>query len=252
MFCVNCGSYEPSGGPYCTQCGFRLDTIGATITETPQARQAANAPTTAFTPATDIAPDPLGAGYPVAGPYARPHRRRHGCAVGCLVTLLVVAAALAATWTFALQPALRSFASHSLQGNLAQMVEQTPPLPAQPAAQVTAWRLVLRPEDVTHTLDNALGPAVQANTTFVPDQMQVTLRGFGLSSTVSAVLRVSNGQLVLRDVNVTGPLSWVLPGQTIQADFNQALAALLAREHLRAISVTTRPTQIIAYFQPAS
>jgi hypothetical protein len=193
---------------------------------------------------------PRGNAY--AGAYSRVRRRRrHGCAVGCLATLLLLIVFVLATWSLLLQPALRGIADNALRTRLAQMAAQVPTLPSVPAARVTGWQLTIHPGDINQALDQTLRPIVQANTSFTSGQALVTFHALGLASTVSAAPTVRDGYLLLHNVQVTGPLSWVLPGQTIQADFNQALVSLMAREHLQATALTTTPSQLVVSFKSA-
>jgi|GEM_PF-4908280 hypothetical protein len=250
MFCVNCGSYETSGGPYCTRCGFRLDTVGAPLPDTSYTQGSSATPTAAFPSGASADPAlarnrsaPIGA--------SRQHRRRHGRAIGCLALLLLIAAALVAIWSLAVQPALRDLANSVLRSELARMADQVPPLPAVPASRVTGWELVLHPTDISQTLDGTFGSAVQANTTFTSGQIHLTFHILGLSSSVTATPDVQGGYLLLHNVQVTGPLSWALTGQAVQTDFNQTLALLLRRERLQATSLTINPDRLVVFFKPS-
>lgn len=194
-------------------------------------------------------------GPSVARPIPTSRRqRRRSWATGCLMTLQLLIVLLVILWPLVVQPALHHLVANDLRSGLTELVTQTPPLPSLPPSRVTAWTLVIHPQELDTSLDSslgAMGTIVRADTTLLPSRIVISLQALGISSTVSATPRVSGSLVLLTQVQITGPLSWILTSEEIQVDVNQAITALLTREGLQATGVTLHPTELIVTFIPA-
>ncbi len=159
-------------------------------------------------------------------------RRRGGCLIGCLVTLLILAILLLGGWIFALRP----LAQNQIDLALTKAVNQIPPtaalsppgtvvvhedavnnlivLNSAPSDPVQNVHMIITPSDVE--LDFQVQASIGTQTISVP-------------GSVTAVPQVSNGQLVVTQVQVSPVVALVVSPDELTTLIDRHLADAQAR-----------------------
>ena len=178
-------------------------------------------------------------GRPVTFPATestRPRRRRGGCLIGCLVTLLILAILVLGGWIFALRPYLHQLAQNQIDLALTNAVDQIPPTAALSPAGIVAVHenavnnlIVLNsaPSDPVQNVHLIITPS-DIELDF---QMQASIgtQTFSVPGSVTAVPQVSNGQLVVTQVQVSPIIALVMSPDELTTLMDSYLADAQAR-----------------------
>lgn len=159
-------------------------------------------------------------------PVQKPRRRRRGtgCALGCLTTLIVLALLLAAGWVFALRPYLNTMALTELDHAMTTAVDQ---IPAQ-ASQLPSGTSLPVADSTINTLIVAnlapSNPVKQPQTLITTQHISLSFQLYGYANTITAVPTVTNNHLTMTNVNISGPIGFVVSSDDIASLLNRHLA----------------------------
>lgn len=109
----------------------------------------------------------------------------------------------------------------SIQSAVQQSVAEQPELPVNEPIVVTEAEINER------VAGYELGPVDDLEVRLKPDGIDVDLSAYGLSGRYSAGVQVENGQLVLVDGALSGPLSLLVPTSEVEQIAGEALAGAL-------------------------
>ena len=191
----------------------------------PQAYQ----PTVAVSPSAGSLPS---AGAKFAAP-ALPTRRRRNRLVLVLIIVAAILLVLVAGWYLALRPVLHGVAQSQLDGVLTSSVNQITPIQVAliPPGRTT---VPLTETDMNNFIGSNMdssGPVQQIHMTITPTVVRLDLQTYGITSTVTGVPEVVNGQLVITNVTVQGIASVLLSPEELTATLNAHLRDAGLRLH---------------------
>lgn len=191
----------------------------------PQAYQ----PTMAVSPSAGSLPS-TGAGF--SSPALRTRRRRNLLALVLAIPVLILVV-LVAAWFLALRPVLHGLAQSQVDGVLTSAVNQITPLQMVliPPGRAT---LPLSETDMNNFIASNMdssGPVQQLHLTITPTVLRMDIQTYGLTSTVTGVPQVVNGQLVMTHVTVQGIASLLLSPDDLTATLNAHLQDAGLRLH---------------------
>lgn len=155
---------------------------------------------------------------------SRPPRRR-SCA-GCLVPLVLLVLVVAGVYLLVLRPQVGEFVGQQLGERLVggenavenQIGEQVGAALPGAIAALPSGEIVVSTEQANAYIaanPDALGPLDGATVQFLPDRVAADIQAFGTSSRASAGLAAQDGQIVLRDPQIEGPLGTLLSATTL-------------------------------------
>lgn len=155
---------------------------------------------------------------------SRPPRRR-SCA-GCLVPLVLLVLVVAGVYLLVLRPQMGEFVGQQLGERLVggenavenQIGEQVGAALPGAIAALPSGEIVVSTEQANAYIaanPDALGPLDGATVQFLPDRVAADIQAFGTSSRASAGLAAQDGQIVLRDPQIEGPLGTLLSATTL-------------------------------------
>lgn len=174
--------------------------------------------------------------------------RRGGCLRRSLATLLVLVLLLAGVWFLGVRPYIHSLVQNQFDRVLSSAVGQLDPTKA-------ALILPGVPLPITETLINNLivlnhspSDTVQdAHMRITPQEIRLDFSAYGFPSTITAVPRVVNGQLIASNVSVEGITSLVMSPDEMAALLDRHLADAQARIHrsVRSVSLQNGLVEIV-------
>ncbi len=149
-----------------------------------------------------------------------------------LAVLLVLALLLAGGWFFLLRPYLHGVAQNEVDGVFSSATNMINPLTV--AVVATSHRPVIITENDANNFialnSSQSDPIQQIHMSITPAGLQLEFQTYGLTSTITGVPRVVNGEIVMTDVTVQGPASLIMtPGELtheVNADLQQVSVAL--------------------------
>ena len=170
----------------------------------------------------------------------RPRRRRGGCLIGCLVTLLILAMLVLGGWIFALRP----LAQNQIDLALTNAVNQIPPTAAlSPPGTVVVHENAVNSLIVLNSAPS--DPVQNVHMIITPSdveldfqvQASIGTQTFSVPGSVTAVPQVSNGQLVVTQVQVSPLVALVVSPDELTTLIDKHLADAQARFKHRIMSV---------------
>lgn len=191
----------------------------------PQAYQ----PTVAVSPNAGSLPS-TGAGF--SSPALRTRRRRNRLAL-VLAIPVVILLVLVAAWFLALRPVLHGLALSQVDGDLTSVVNQITPVQMLliPPGRATVPLTEADMNNFIASNADSSGPVQQLHLTITPTVLQLDFQTYGLTSTVTGVPQVVNGQLVMTHVTVQGIASLLLSPDDLTATLNAHLQDAGSRLH---------------------
>ncbi|GAC1304310.1 MAG: hypothetical protein NVSMB27_43470 [Ktedonobacteraceae bacterium] len=173
----------------------------------------------------------------------RPRRRRRGCLAGSLITLIVVLVLVGGGWFLVIRPYVDNMAQSKLNGILDDAVNHIPPPVTQlPAGPVAVTERVLNNLLVLGSSPNDIVKNAQIHITSSAMNLQFDVYGF--TCTVSGVPVVSQGHLMVTNVNVQGIAALILTADEITALANRHLADAQARLNHPILSVNLKDQEL--------
>lgn len=173
----------------------------------------------------------------------RPRRRRGGCFFGFLTTLLILIVILGGLWFFVARPYLHNIAATELDQALASATAQIPAsaqqLPAGPIlVQETALNNLI-------TLNIAPSSPIQhAQSRITTSNIQFNFQAYGYLCTITGVPQASNGQLVMTNVSVQGPIALIMSADELTTLLNKHLAAAQQKIHHTILAVQLKNQEL--------
>jgi hypothetical protein len=149
-----------------------------------------------------------------------------------LAVLLVLLLVLAGGWFFVLRPYLHGLAQNEVDGVFSSATNLINPL-ALTAVATTHMPVIITENDANNFIalnSPQSDPLQQIHMSITPAGLQLTFQTYGLTSTITGVPRVVNGQIVMTNATVQGIASLIMsPDELtneVNADLQQVSAAL--------------------------
>lgn len=183
----------------------------------PQAYQ----PTIAVSPSPGSLPS---AGARFSAP-SIPARRRRNRLVPVLLIVVVFLLVVVAGWFLALRPVLHGLAQNQIDGVLTSAVNQISPaeLLLIPPGRATVPLTEAEMNNFIASNENPNDPVQQIHMTITPADLRLDFQTYGITSTVTGVPEVVNGQIVITQVTVQGIASLLLSPDELTATLNAHL-----------------------------
>jgi len=262
MNCTRCNTPLESEARFCRNCGFPVSDvvsqpasgnagqvnqqgIGDSPTVLPppwQVQQSApmQAPYAPQTYQPTVAVSSKAGSMPSTGakpiPAAFPTRRRKNRLMQVLLiliaALLILLLALAGGWLFILRPYGHGVAKNEVDGVFMSATNLINPL-AVAIVAASHKPVIITETDANNFIalnSSQSDPIQQIHMSITPAGLQLEFQTYGLTSTITGVPRVVNGQIVMTDVTVQGVASAIMsPDELtneVNADLQQVSAAL--------------------------
>jgi len=234
VLCPQCGARNELGSQYCALCRYPFTRAAARAAATtaqprPHGRSQRRAVSGgALPPATHVYNDerPWGTARTTKRP--RQHRKLIIFIYVCLIAVAVLfgVALLGALVNERLvKPYVADQIRDDLDSGIQGAVEQS--IAEQPAPP-TDEPVVISEAEINENISGYnLGPVDGLSVDLQPEGVEVDLEAYGLSGSYSAGLRVENGQLVLDNGSLSGPLSLVVPTGEVEQIARDALTQAL-------------------------
>lgn len=263
MRCPQCGARNLLGSESCSNCG-RPFTRAATRDRSKVAAgssspndETARVPTVPRQPRRDVhvhyerdaAYDDY---YDYDDRYYDPPPRRRGFAtMGCLpalVVLLAVAVGVIIGLIIATNMYVRPRVTDAIADNIGARIETTV------AEQVTselgdipAGEVTIREADINQRIDERgnLGPIENLTVNIVPSGVEADMSAYGLSGGYSADVQHQDGQIVLTNGEVSGPLQYLVSEGDVTRIASNAINRSLADAGYRVEGVTLHDGEIV-------
>jgi len=149
-----------------------------------------------------------------------------------LAVLLVIALLLVGGWFLLLRPYAHSVAQNEVDGVFSSATNLINPL-ALTIVAASHQPIIITENDANNFItsnSSQSDPVQQAHLSITPAGLQLEFQTYGLTSTITGVPHVENGQIVMTDVTVQGVASYVMsPDELtneVNADLQQVSAAL--------------------------
>ncbi len=253
MRCPQCGTRNPLGSESCSNCG-RAFTRSRIQSPQPATNPYPNSDETIQFPAHGVRKgrpdvhvhvqqdDYVRGDYADRYAYRQPARRRRG--LGCLSALavmLVLAAVLVIGLILATNMFVKPRVEEALTTNVGSGIETvvseqvTAELEDLPTGEIT-----LTEADINQRIaeQGNLGPVSDIKVSIVPDGIEATLDAYGLEGRFSADVAAENGQILLSNSSVSGPLQYLVSAGDVQHIAGNAINRSLADSGYRVEGVT--------------
>jgi len=256
MNCTRCDFPIEAGSRFCRNCGLPISSMqpqserGNIEQANPrgmegdqtvppsswQAQQStpvqANYPPTPYSYQPTVAVSPNQSSRPNAGAMnnspALPKRRTNRLVQVLLVVLavlLVLALLLVGGWFFLLRPYLHGVAQSKVDGVFTSTTNLINPVAL--AVIASSNQPVVITEDAANNLialnSSQSDPVQPGHLSITTDGIRMEFQTFGFTSTITAVPKVVNGQIVMTDVTVQGPLSIIMSSDELTSEANADL-----------------------------
>lgn len=262
MNCTRCNTPIESEARFCRNCGLPLSdvvsqpassnagqvnqqSIGDSPTVLPppwQVQQSAPIQASyapqAYQPTTAVSSNEgrmPGTGARPASAAFSPPRRKNRLVQGLLITLavlLVLALLLIGGWFLLLRPYAHGVAQNEVDGIFLNATNLINPL-ALTIVTSSHQPVIITENDANNFIaanSSQSNPIQQAHLSITPAGLQLQFQTFGLTSTITGVPKVVNGQIVMTNVKVQGPASLIMsPDELtneVNADLQQVSASL--------------------------
>lgn len=180
--------------------------------------------------------------------------RRRSCLASCMITLVVLIfllLGLALAALLFLKPQLSQQAGDTLALQLDTLVdqkigEQFGQLDGQlpPGSAGTVIILDSEINDYLAANPQEIAPLDSATVQFVPNDVQATVRAYGLSGTAHADVRAENGRLVVYNPRIDGALGMLLDAEQLGTALETSLNQRMDENGLRVSDVTVDTGQM--------
>ena len=170
-----------------------------------------------------------------ASPSPPPNRRKNRLVQVLLIVLavlLVIALLLVGGWFLLLRPYAHSQAQNEIDGVFSSAENLINPL-AVAIVAASHKPVIITENDANNFItsnSSQSDPIQQVHLSITPAGLQLEFQTYGLTSTITGVPRVENGQIVMTDVSVQGVASLIMsPDELtneVNADLQQVSAAL--------------------------
>jgi hypothetical protein len=185
----------------------------------------------------------------------RTRRGGAGCFLGCLTALVIVLLVLGAGWLFGVRPYLHNIAQSEIDAALNSATSQVELIP--PQLLVAQGPIVVSEKTINNAIVLNLtpnGPVQHPTTHITPNgiriDFQLIYQGLTAASAITAVPKVQNGQLVVTNVTVEGPLSFVMSSDEMSVTLNKHIADLQAHLKHSVQQVTLKQGEMDIQFGP--
>lgn len=178
----------------------------------------------------------MGTNPPIASPKRTPRPQWRSCLLRSFITLVVLLLLLTGAWFFALRPPLHAMAEEQMGQVLSATMGQVNPLltalvPAGiplPVNETMISKALVIPKSSWFTIQNMQLSITPEN---ILANFQVQLPMLTFPCTITSVPQVVNGQVVINDMKVDGPISLVMSTDEMKAEVNTYLSQLRERMH---------------------
>jgi hypothetical protein len=264
MNCTRCNTPLESEARFCRNCGFPVSdvvsqpasgnagqvnqqSIGdsptvlpppwqvqqSTPVQAPYAPQAFQ-PTVAVSSKADSIPSTGAKSAPPAFPPQRRKNRLMQVLLIVLAALLVLLLVLAGGWFFVLRPYMHGVAQNGVDGIFSSATNLINPLALAVIANGHT-PIVITQTDANNFIamnSSQSDPIQQVHLSITPAGLQLEFQTYGLTSTITGVPHVVNGQIVMTDVTVQGVASLIMSPDELTNELNadlQQVSATLQR-----------------------
>jgi hypothetical protein len=163
-----------------------------------------------------------------------------------LAVLLVLALLLVGGWFFLLRPYLHGIAQNEVDGVFSNATNLINPL-ALAVISASHRPVIITENDANNfiTLNSSQSdPVQQAHLSITPDGLRLDFQTYGLTSTITGVPRVVNGQIVMTNVTVQGVASNVMSPDELTSEVNADLQQVSAALHHPITALTLKNQEV--------
>jgi hypothetical protein len=142
-----------------------------------------------------------------------------------LVVLLVLALLLVGGWFLLLRPYLHGVAQNEVDGIFSNATNLINPITVGVVA-ASHQPVIITETDANNLIssnNSQSGPVQQAHLSITPDGLRLDFQAYGLTSSITGVPKVVNGQIVMTNVTVQGPLSIIMSPDELTSEVNANL-----------------------------
>ena len=150
-----------------------------------------------------------------------------------LAVLLILLLVLVGGWFFVLRPYMHGVAQNEVDGVFSSAINLINPL-AVTVIATSHTPVVITETDANNfiALNNSQsGPIQQIHMSITPAGLQLEFQTYGLTSTITGVPRVVNGQIVMTNVTVQGVASLIMSPDELTNELNADLQQVSAALH---------------------
>ena len=180
---------------------------------------------------------------------SRPARRKNRVAKVFLIllaVLLVLALLLAGGLFFFLRPYLHGVAQNEVDTVFSNATNLINPI-AVAVVATTHAPVVITEDDANNFIGSNISqsdPIQQSHLSITPDGLRMDFQTYGLTSTITGVPKVVNGQIVITNVAVQGVASFIMSPDELTSEVNTDLQQVSAALHRPITSLTLRNQEI--------
>ena len=142
-----------------------------------------------------------------------------------LAVLLVLSLLLVGGWFFLLRPYLHGVVQNEVDGIFSNATNLINPITVGVVA-ASHKPVIITETDANNLIaanNSQSGPVQQAHLSITQDGLRLDFQAYGLTSTITGVPKVVNGQIVMTNVTVQGPLSIVMSPDELTNEVNANL-----------------------------
>lgn len=173
---------------------------------------------------------------------AVPAQRKRRWPLRLLITLIILIVLLAGGWIFAGRPILHSVAQNQFDQLIGSQINLLVPLPPSVTSSLAVTETGL---NNLITLNHAPSDPVQnAVAHITPAGVELDFQLFGFGCSIKGIPVVSNGQVVMTQVQVSGILSLVMSSDEMTTLLNGHLRDAFARLHRQATNVILKNQEL--------
>lgn len=181
-------------------------------------------------------------------------RRVLGCLAIIVLTVVILLAGLAVFSSSVVRPYIGRQITERLGGSNDSANAPLPavtaivevPTPPPGARQMVITQDQLNQQIAEH--QDRLGPLDSASIQITPEEVEVTMKAYGLTGTYHGQVEVQNGTVAMTNGKIDGPLGWIVPTGTLESALNQQLSAAVNQTGASIDSVTLQQGQMaVAY-----
>ena len=150
-----------------------------------------------------------------------------------LITLFILALILAGGWFFALRPYLHGAAQNEVDGAFATAINLINPLEVDAVAS-SHTPVIITEKDANNFIDSNNSqstPVQQLHMSITRGGLRLDFQTYGLTSTITGVPQVANGQIVITDVKIQGIAALIMSPDELTNEANADLQQVSARLH---------------------
>lgn len=253
MYCPRCREPQAPGSRRCDACGYPF-------TRREVARQRSVAGTRPV----------IGGAGPGAyrewerGPGVA--RRMLGCLAVVVLTAVLIVAGVSVLSSEVIRPYVGEQIAERLGGEDAPQTQPGDSSPPQAAQQVPVptvaiptiapgtSQLVITDDQLNQRIRENIGklqPLDSASVEITPDGLTVRMTAYGVDGTYSGDVVARDGQVVVTNGRIDGPLGWVVPTEPIESALNQQVRAVLDQSDVQVSGVTLQEHQMTVALAPA-